>query len=108
MRARLVIAALALAAAGVHATELRTLFHSAAERQRLDALRRGEPPESAAATRRAPAVVGGFVKRSDGRNTAWVDGKRMTGSSAAPWLDPAQVRDPQHPDTRPIEIKRSR
>jgi len=109
MRARrLVLVAIAFAAACAHAEELRTLFHSAEERERLDALRRGEPPHAAGpAAKRAPPVLGGFVKRSDGRDTAWVDGKRVTGASATPWLDPARVRDPQEAAARPLDIKRS-
>jgi len=82
MRAsRMLLAAIAIAAAGAHAGELRTLFHSAEERERLDALRRGEPPHAAAA-KRAPPVLGGFVKRSDGRSTVWVNGESQSETSA--------------------------
>jgi hypothetical protein len=105
--------ALALATASPVAApeELRTLFHSPEERARLDRLRRGEPLEIPGAVRapRAPAVTG-FVKRSDGRDTVWLDGtpKAMTGATATPFTDPSKVHDPQAPQGPAIEIKRSR
>ena len=53
---------------------LGTLFHTPEERARLDRMRRGEAePESAVESGKAPAVTG-FVKRSDGRHTVWIDG----------------------------------
>ena len=93
-----VLAALALLVAdpALGADSLRTLFHSAEERERLDRLRRGESvePKAGAAAPRAPAAVTGFVKRSDGRTTVWLDGRpvTMTGPAATPYTDPAQVR----------------
>ena len=101
---------LLLAAFGASAaTELRTLFHSPEERERLDRLRRGEPIEAGVAQRRAPAITG-FVKRSDGRNTVWIDGQPvpMTGAASAPLTDPAKVRDARRPEAPPIEVKRTR
>jgi hypothetical protein len=89
--------ALALATASPVAApeELRTLFHSPEERARLDRLRRGEPLEIPGAVRapRAPAVTG-FVKRSDGRHTVWIDGRpvNVRGPQAANVLDPRAVR----------------
>ena len=63
------------AAAEGGAVEIGTLFHTPEERARLDRLRRGEPPESAPVpgATRTPLVTG-YVRRSDGRNTVWVDG----------------------------------
>jgi hypothetical protein len=89
------------------AGELRTLFHTAEERARLDRQRRGEPPEAAPAAKRGPAVVGGFVKRSDGRDTVWIDGRpvTMSGAKSAEYTDPAKVGRSGSP---PIEIKRTR
>lgn len=68
-------AAACLACAIASAAELGTLFTTPEERDRLDRLRRGEPPVAAANQdpTRAPQVTG-FVKRSDGRNTVWIDG----------------------------------
>jgi hypothetical protein len=66
---------LALAAPGAWPAELGTLFHSPEERARLDRLRRGEPESSASAPQRegTPEITG-FVRRSDGRATVWIDG----------------------------------
>ena len=76
-RASLATAALILACAA-GAADLGTLFHSAEERARLDRLRRGEPAptaEAAAPDAHAPRrEITGFVVRSDGRGTAFVDG----------------------------------
>ena len=71
----LALAVLALAAPCAGAVELGTLFTSPEERARLDRLRRGEPEAQAQATHRpsTPSLTG-FVKRSDGRNTVWIDG----------------------------------
>ena len=112
MRSRARLALLIAAfASGATAAELRTLFHTPEERARLDRLRRGEPVEAQAAPRapHVPAVTG-FVKRSDGRNTVWLDGtpKALSDAASAPYTDPAKVRDRERPDAPPIEIKRSR
>ena len=58
--------------ASAQAQELGTLFHSPAERQALERLRRGESPEQAAINRADP-VVTGYVKRSDGKSTVFID-----------------------------------
>ncbi len=76
-----------------------TLFYSPQERERLDKLRRGEPPEPVAASgpvaSRNP-VVTGYVQRSDGRNTVWIDGRAVAVASpkAAPIFDPSVVQVP--------------
>jgi hypothetical protein len=87
--------------------ELRTLFHSAAERAELDRIRRGDPPEEVASPKRGPAVVTGFVKRSDGRDTVWLDGRAVTGAEAKRLAETAKARDPAS-GNRAIEIKPSR
>ena len=61
------------------ADEFGTLFTTPEERARLDRLRRGEPtvpaaPDTPAAARHKPALTG-YVQRSDGRNTVWIDGR---------------------------------
>jgi hypothetical protein len=64
------------------AVELGTLFNTPQERDRLDRLRRGEPEPAAAEASPSRAVgrpmVTGFVKRSDGRHTVWIDGTPVT------------------------------
>jgi hypothetical protein len=94
----LALAALALAATAGFAAELGTLFHSAEERARLDRLRRGEAPSAPVASgpvRSYAPEVTGFVKRSDGRNTVWIDGRALptANPNAAPLFDPRRVRD---------------
>lgn len=90
---------LALAALGAAADELGTLFHTPEERARLDRLRRGEPAVPTASTAPAAAsgarqALTGFVQRSDGRTTVWIDGNPVPLPSprSAPKLDPNSVR----------------
>jgi hypothetical protein len=73
LRRGLAAAALALCAVAGEAAELATLFHTPEERARLDRLRRGDPETTATAHAAAPTVTG-FVRRSDGRHTVWIDG----------------------------------
>ncbi len=86
--------AIACAAADAGAIELGTLFNSPEERARLDRLRRGEPADRGAA-RGGPSQVTGFVKRSDGRSTVWIDGVPMQVATpkAGALLEPESVRD---------------
>jgi len=59
---------------GAHAQQLGTLFHSPAEREALDKLRRGDVPGKAVEAIPLPdPVVTGFVKRSDGKSTVFID-----------------------------------
>lgn len=55
------------------ASDLGRLFFTPQERESLDRQRRGEKvsPDSAG------AQLGGFIRRSDGKNTIWVDGKPL-------------------------------
>jgi len=79
-----------------------TLFHSAEERAKLDKRRRGEVDEPAAA-KRGPPTITGFVQRSDGRNTVWVDGRPVPVASprAGAIFDPRVVRDAPRPRPEP-------
>jgi hypothetical protein len=47
------------------------------------------------------------VKRSDGRNTVWIDGRPLATSNpkAAPLFDPRIVRDLSPPDLPPSAVK---
>ena len=89
------LAALSLSLLGAAAwgAELGTLFHTPEERARLDKLRRGEP-EVATYARASTPTLTGFVKRSDGRNTVWIDGAPVPVArpEAGPLLDPKSVR----------------
>lgn len=71
MRTRLFVLLLATSAAAP-AQELGTLFHSPAERETLDRMRRGESVGQASAPLPDP-VVTGYVKRSDGKSTVFID-----------------------------------
>jgi hypothetical protein len=84
---------LALLAPAAGSAELGTLFHTPEERARLDRLRRGEP-EVAHAARSGPPVITGYVKRSDGRATIWIDGRPLvvTAPEVASHLDAKSVR----------------
>lgn len=83
--------------------ELGTLFHTPEERARLDRLRRGELPEPAEGTareQRTPAVTG-YVRRSDGRNTVWVDGTPVATKKDPRTFDPKVVLPRPEPPKAP-------
>ena len=93
----LLFASLGAAAAG----DLGTLFTTPEERARLDRLRRGEPIlESRGST--GQRAVTGYVKRSDGRSTVWIDGVplQVATPKAAPELEPDRVRGYGSDDNR--------
>ena len=99
-RVERLVAAFALAACacgGAVAADFGTLFHTAEERARLDRIRRGEPV--APVTQDAPTAaprrkeLTGYVKRSDGRGTAFIDGEPVpVDPRGAPLLRPDSVR----------------
>ncbi|TAK85938.1 MAG: hypothetical protein EPO20_09080 [Betaproteobacteria bacterium] len=68
----------------VSAQELGRLFFTPEQRAALDARRKARVPDKPAAT---PAVVSpttrldGYVRRSDGRSTVWVNGERADDAS---------------------------
>jgi len=70
------------------AQELGRLFFTAQQREALDARRRARVPDKPAAT---PLVISpttrldGYVRRSDGRSTVWVNGD--TADDSAPQAD---------------------
>lgn len=93
-QAELILVAM-LAAGAAGAAELGTLFHTPEERARLDRLRRGEAPAAIAGEGKAgERAITGYVKRSDGRATVWIDGVpvQVPASRAAPLLQPGTVR----------------
>jgi hypothetical protein len=109
---RLFLAALCLAASAAGAADLGTLFTTPEERARLDRIRRGDSPAAEAGApvgNRAP-VVTGYVKRSDGRNTVWIDGSPVAvGRGGAALLDPRAVDRPVPAEgTLEVESKRPR
>lgn len=95
------------AAAGAGAAELGTLFNTPEERDRLDRLRRGETADRALAPGGAREITG-YVKRSDGRDTVWVDGVAVTlvNPKSAAVLDPRSVRAYADRDSSALKIER--
>jgi hypothetical protein len=85
---------LLLGLGAVHADPLGTLFYSPAEREQLDRMRRGEAVETSSAPLAREHAITGYVQRSDGRGTVWIDGRpvRVTDPKAARVFDPHQVR----------------
>jgi hypothetical protein len=98
----LLLAAAAMDAAAA-ADDLGTLFNTPEERARLDKLRRGEPTSAAAPAEGAASPrrrsVTGYVQRSDGRNTVWIDGRPVVIASpdGKSLLDP-RIVEPQVPE----------
>jgi hypothetical protein len=109
-RARRALAALALALAAPAAqcVELGTLFNTPEERARLDRLRRGEPEAGGQTVHAGTPTLTGFVKRSDGRNTLWIDGSPVSVASpeAARLLEPRAVRDYSQRFDESLKIER--
>jgi hypothetical protein len=104
------LAALFCAGAAVAgAAELGTLFHTPEERARLDRLRRGDttPSHAGPAEPDRPRELTGFVKRSDGHGTAFIDGEPVPvapGNSRL--LEPGAVRGYSERKSEGIKIER--
>jgi hypothetical protein len=92
---RLVAFLAGITACAGFAAPLGTLFHTPQERERLDRLRRGEVVAPAAAGASEPMrqrEITGYVKRSDGRGTAFIDGVPVpVDAKGAPLLQPDKV-----------------
>ena len=107
-RARRALAALALTLApAAQCAELGTLFFTPEERARLDRMRRGEPEVSGQPVRAGTPSLTGFVKRSDGRHTVWIDGSPMTVRSpeSGRLLDPRAVRSQSQSSDEVLKIE---
>jgi len=91
---RLLAAFLLVFAACAGAADLGTLFHTPQERARLDRLRRGEAPATAAAPGGGQPEVTGYVQRSDGPSTVWIDGVAVAVAThrGKPLFDAKSVR----------------
>ncbi len=111
MRASLVAAALlaAIAATAARGAELGTLFFSPQEREQMDRLRRGETVTADVSVEPAAHAVTGFVKRSDGHDTVWIDGRPVPVPGRPPpgLLDPRSVRDYSR-SADAVKLKRER
>jgi hypothetical protein len=91
------------------AAELGTLFFTPAERDQLDRMRRGEPEAPAGAIAGKPRITG-FVRRSDGRNTVWINGMPLVvgGKNSEQLMDPAEVGATPGRETRIERSDKSR
>jgi hypothetical protein len=94
LRRAIALAAIAVSTGAWGADALGTLFTTPDERARLDQLRRGEPVAAEPLSRSHEPRITGFVKRSDGRGTVWIDGLAVPVRSreAERLLDTAAVR----------------
>jgi len=94
--------ALALLAPAAPGAQLGTLLTTPQERERLDRLRRGEPDTPAGAAQARRGEVTGFVRRSDGRGTVWIDGTPLTVDArrAGKLMEPDAVRGTDVPPER--------
>jgi len=81
---------LLLLAPGAEAQELGRLFFTPQQRADLDARRKARVPDKPAAAAVASPVtrLDGYVKRSDGPSTVWINGESITeGAPDAPRID---------------------
>ena len=82
MTRAIVLLALTLATAAAEAQELGRLFFTPEQRAALDARRRARVPDNPASGVAAPVTrLDGFVKRSAGPSTIWINGEWTTESS---------------------------
>jgi len=76
--ARLALLLALLPAGAASAQELGRLFFTPEQRAALDARRAARLPDKPAAVAESPTTrVDGYVKRSSGKSTVWVDGEAM-------------------------------
>lgn len=76
--ARLALLLALLPAGAAPAQELGRLFFTPEQRAALDARRAARLPDKPAAVAESPTTrVDGYVKRSSGKSTVWVDGEAM-------------------------------
>ena len=95
-RAALLVLALAGALPASAAEPLGRLFFTPQQRAALDARRKARVPDKpAAATITSPVTrVDGYVKRSQGPSTVWMDGEALgEGAADAPRIEPGRAGD---------------
>ena len=91
--ALLLLAVVASDASAQDRAQLGTLFQTPQDRATLDRSRRGEPASEASALRTNP-VITGYVKRSDGKSTVFIDNQPfdVKGAKAEAHLQPRNVQ----------------
>jgi hypothetical protein len=91
----LALAAALLGAGPAAAQELGRLFFTPEQRAALDARRAARLPDKPAAVQESPTTrVDGFVARSSGRSTLWVDGEPLADGAQPEGLRVQRGRDP--------------
>lgn len=95
-RAAIAALMLSLVPAGqAAAQELGRLFFTPEQRAALDARRRARLPDTPAATVASPTTrVDGYVKRSSGKSTVWVDGAAIPENARIEGLNLRRGKDP--------------
>ena len=91
----LVLAAAALGAGPVGAQELGRLFFTPEQRSALDQRRAARLPDKPTVIQESPTTrLDGFVARSNGRSTVWVDGEPLADGAQPEGLRLLRGRDP--------------
>jgi hypothetical protein len=96
MRLLLALAAFSLFAPAAQAQELGRLFFTAEQRASLDARRKARIPDKPAAVVVAAPVtrLNGYVKRSAGPSTVWINGEStMESAPEAPRIDAGRAAE---------------
>jgi hypothetical protein len=90
---RLLFALAVLLSAGIaQAEELGRLFFTPEQRQALDARRKARLPDRPAAAVASPTLrLDGYVRRSSGRSTVWVNGEPTDDASRLPATSDGRV-----------------
>jgi len=78
------LAAAAILPTAAAAQELGRLFFTPEQRQTLDARRKARVPDKPAAAAAPQMRLDGYVKRSDGRSTVWVNGETTDDAPRIP------------------------
>ena len=101
-----------LGAGSAGAQELGRLFFTPEQRAALDSRRAARLPDKPAAVMESPTTrVDGFVTRSSGRSTVWVDGEALPegvqpeGLRVQRGADPSRVRVTIGEDARRVELR---
>ena len=112
MRAILVATFLLLPAGQAAAQELGRLFFTPEQRDALDARRKARLPDKPAAAAVSPTTrLDGYVRRSSGRSTVFVDGEAVSENAQPEGLrlrrgsDPSRVTVTVGEDGRRIEMR---
>jgi len=93
---------LSLIVAGTNVAEAQSigrLFFTQKERAALDRVRSGQPAETVdvgPVAPKRPAEINGFVRRSSGKDTIWIDGQPRYGTEPL-HVSPSAVRTPGGP-----------